>query len=69
MVKTAKAAIARTEKFFNSISMPTRFKDYDIDAAEVAKRVSARFAERGSKFGEHNDITPRHIADILASRK
>ncbi|OGV65110.1 MAG: aldehyde reductase [Lentisphaerae bacterium RIFOXYA12_FULL_48_11] len=68
-VKTAKAAIARTEKFFNSISMPTRFKDYDIDAAEVAKRVSARFAERGSKFGEHNDITPRHIADILASRK
>jgi NADP-dependent alcohol dehydrogenase len=67
-VKTAKEAITRTEKFFHSINMPTRFRDYGINAEEVAKRVSARFDERGSKFGEHEDITPDDIASILRSR-
>ena len=67
-VKTAKEAIARTEKFFHSIGMPTRFSDYGIDAKEVAKRVSARFAERGSTFGEYNDIKPSEVAAILLSR-
>jgi len=67
-VKTARAAIARTEKFFNSIGMPTRFGKYGIDAGEVAKRVRARFVQRKSKFGEHDDITPEDVASILASR-
>lgn len=68
-VKTAREAITRTEKFFHSIGMPTRFRDYGIDANEVAERVSRRFAERGSTFGERDDIRPRDVAAILRSRQ
>ena len=67
-VKTATQAIAMTEKFLHSLGMPTRFRDYEIDAAEAAQWVSARFAERGSSFGEHNNLKPRDVAAILKSR-
>ena len=67
-VKTAKQAIAQTEAFFHSLCMPTHFSDYDIDAKEAAAQVKARFAERGSVFGEHNDLTPAKVAAILRSR-
>ncbi len=67
-VKTAEEAIAATEKFFHSLGMPTRLKDYKIDAEDAARRVQARFAERKSVFGEHGDITPEAVAAILRSR-
>jgi len=67
-VKTAKQAIAKTEAFFHSLCMPTHFASYDIDAKAAAAQVKARFAERGSVFGEHGDLTPAKIAAILRSR-
>jgi NADP-dependent alcohol dehydrogenase len=67
-VKTAPQAIAATEKFFHSLGMPTRFRDYNIDAGEAAKRVRIRFAARGASFGEHGNLKPRDVAAILQSR-
>jgi NADP-dependent alcohol dehydrogenase len=67
-VKTAKEAIMKTEAFFNSLKMPTRFGDYKISAKDAARKVRERFAERDSVFGEHNDITPDAVAKIIASR-
>jgi NADP-dependent alcohol dehydrogenase len=66
--KTATGAIAKTEKFFKSLGMPTRLGDYQISGAEAAKRVSARFAERKTVLGEHGDLTPDAVASILRSR-
>ena len=67
-VKTAKEAIMKTETFFHSLKMPTRFGDYNIAAKEAARKVRERFAERDSVFGEHGDITPDAVAKIIASR-
>ena len=67
-VKTAKEAILKTEAFFHSVKMPTRFSDYKIDAKEAARKVRERFAERDSVFGEHKDITPDAVSKIIASR-
>ncbi|OGX14298.1 MAG: aldehyde reductase, partial [Omnitrophica bacterium RIFOXYB12_FULL_50_7] len=67
-VKTAKEAIVKTEAFFHSVKMPTRFGDYKISAKEAARKVRERFAERDSVFGEHGDITPDAVAKIIASR-
>jgi NADP-dependent alcohol dehydrogenase len=66
-VKTATQAIAATETFFHSLGMPTRFRDYHIDAGEAAKRVRVRFSERGAAFGEHGNLKPRDVAAILQS--
>jgi NADP-dependent alcohol dehydrogenase len=67
-VKTAEAAIARTEQFFLDIGMPTRLSAYSIDAAEAAEKVGARFAARGDAFGEHGDIDAAAAAAILRLR-
>jgi NADP-dependent alcohol dehydrogenase len=67
-VKTAKEAIMKTEAFFHSMKMPTRFGDYKIDAREAARKVRERFTERDSVFGEHKDITPDAVSKIIASR-
>ncbi len=66
--KTATGAIAKTEKFFHSLGMPTRLGDYQISGADASKRVSARLAERKTVLGEHGDITPDAVAAILRSR-
>lgn len=65
---SAREAIARTERFFHSIGMPTRLSDYGIDAREAAAKVSARFAARGGKLGERGDIGPAEVARILRAR-
>jgi len=67
-VRTAGGAISKTEDFFHSIGMPTRFKDYNIKAREAAEKVRARFAERNTVLGEHGDLGPDAVADILRSR-
>ena len=67
-VKTAKEAIMKTEAFFHSVKMPTRFGDYKIFAKEAARKVRERFAERESAFGEHGDITADAAAKIVVSR-
>ena len=67
-VKTAKEAIVKTEAFFHSMRMPTRFGDYKISAREAARKVRERFAERDSVFGEHSDITPNAVEKIITPR-
>jgi NADP-dependent alcohol dehydrogenase len=67
-VDTAETAIAKTEEFFHSLNMPTRFRDYGIAADEAAGKVRARFVERGATLGEHHDITPDMAAEILRLR-
>lgn len=67
-VKTAGAAIARTEKFFHALGMPTRLRDYQIRAGEAAEKVRARFAQRGGAFGEQMDIGADAAAEILRLR-
>ncbi len=67
-VRSARAAIARTEEFFRSLGFPTRLGEYNISAAEAAEKVRSRFAERGSAFGEHGDIGAEAAAEILRLR-
>ncbi|MGD0017277.1 MAG: iron-containing alcohol dehydrogenase [Verrucomicrobiia bacterium] len=68
-VDTAETAIAKTEEFFHSLEMPTRFRDHGIAADEAAGKVRARFVERKTTtFGEHGDITPDAAAEILRLR-
>ena len=67
-VRSVTGAIARTEKFFHSLGMPTRLRDYKISAAEAAEKVRARFAERNTVLGEHGDLRPDAVAAILRSR-
>jgi NADP-dependent alcohol dehydrogenase len=64
-VESADAAINKTEEFFHSLGMPTRFANYSISAPEAAEKVRARFAERGSRFGEHGDIDAAATSAIL----
>ena len=63
------AAIKKTEEFFKSLGMPTRFGAYKIDAEEVAGKVRARFAERGTKLGEDGDIDADAAFNILRKLK
>jgi NADP-dependent alcohol dehydrogenase len=63
-----KAAIDRTEAFFHSLNMPTRLKDFGIDAEDAARKVGERFASRRSAFGEQGDITGEAAAHILRAR-
>lgn len=67
-VKTAKEAMVKTETFFHSLGMPTRFGDHKVSAKEAAQKVRERFSERDSVFGEHGDITPDAVSKILLSR-
>jgi NADP-dependent alcohol dehydrogenase len=67
-VGDARAAIDKTEAFFHSLHMPTRLKDYGIDAEDAARKVGERFASRRSAFGEQGDITAEAAAQILRAR-
>ncbi len=63
--KAADAAIAKTEEFFHSLGMPTTMSDFGIPAEEAATKIEKRFTERGVVWGEHHDLTPGKIAEIL----
>jgi NADP-dependent alcohol dehydrogenase len=64
-------AIEKTEKFFESLGVPTKLKDYGIDAKEAAEKISKRFADRGLTsergIGENGCIGPKEIKAILKS--
>lgn len=51
--------------FFNRIKMPTKLTDFQIDPNEAAERIQERFTERDTVLGEHKDITPDVVAEIL----
>ncbi|MEO5338155.1 MAG: iron-containing alcohol dehydrogenase [Magnetospirillum sp. WYHS-4] len=61
------AAIDRTEEFFRSLGVKTTLADYGIPA-DAADRVAARFAERGARLGEKEDMTPDQVRQALAQR-
>jgi NADP-dependent alcohol dehydrogenase len=67
-VTGADAAIAGTEQFFLSLGMPVRLRDHGIDAEDAVARIVKRFTERGTRLGEHGDLTPEHVARILRAR-
>ncbi len=65
----ARNAIARTEEFFRSVGVGTRFADYGLDCQEAAQRIGDRFAKRGLKgMGENGTVGVQQVREILASR-
>jgi NADP-dependent alcohol dehydrogenase len=63
--ETADLAIARTETFFEETGVRTRLSAYGLTPADCAI-VSERFRSRGTKLGEHQAITAKETAEILA---
>ena len=61
-------AIERTEQFFRSLGVGTRFSDYNIPH-EAIEIVAARIAKRGMKLGEHGDLGEKEVREILALRQ
>ena len=60
-------AIAKTRDFYESIGIKTRLADYDV-TAEVAPQVAQRLADRGdTPLGEHGDLTPERITELLTA--
>jgi NADP-dependent alcohol dehydrogenase len=59
------AAIDAMTAFFNRIGMPTKLTDFDVDPDEAAAKVEERFTERGVVIGEHRDLTPGNVAEII----
>lgn len=58
-------AIQEMSNFFNRMGMPTKLTDFNIDPHEAAQRIQARFEARGTVLGEHRDIGPENVAEIL----
>jgi NADP-dependent alcohol dehydrogenase len=61
-------AIERTEQFFRSLGVGTRFSDYSIPQ-EAAEIVPSRIAKRGMKLGEHGDLGEKAVREIVALRE
>lgn len=60
-----KAAIDRTEAFFQSVDIPTRLSAYDLKADQIDVIVS-RFEKRGWRaFGDRGLVTPAVIRQAL----
>jgi NADP-dependent alcohol dehydrogenase len=57
-------AIQKTADFYESLGIPTKASAYSINADTIEKVVQ-RFVERGINFGEHADITPEVVGEIL----
>lgn len=60
-----RAALEKMSAFFNSINMPTKLTDFNVDPDEAAERIKARFDARGDVIGDQRDITHDDIAEIL----
>jgi NADP-dependent alcohol dehydrogenase len=57
-------AIQKTAEFYESLGIPTKASAYNIDIDTIEKVVQ-RFVKRGVNFGEHADITPEVVGEIL----
>lgn len=60
-------AIEKTEQFFRSLGVGTRFSDYNIPH-EAIELVAKRIAKRGMKLGERGDMGEQAVREILAMR-
>ena len=62
----AKAAIVKTEAFFNDLGIATKLSDYTNDYKHTAKEISKRFTNRGwVALGEHKNISPNDVEKIV----
>lgn len=59
------AAIARTEAFFESLGVPTRFSAYGLDATAIDPIVHQLEAHGMTALGERNDVTLAVSRQIL----
>jgi len=66
--KAINLAIEKTENFFRQMGMPTSLNDLQLSFADVAPAVEA-MKKRNTKLGEHGNVGPEHVADILRLAK
>jgi NADP-dependent alcohol dehydrogenase len=57
--------VEKTKQFLHTLGMPTQLNDYGINPDEAAQKISQRFAERGWKLGEHQDILAEDVRRIV----
>ena len=63
----ARAAIAHTRAFFESVGVPSGLAPYDLPA-DIADQVAARFTARNqAPLGEHGDIDSAMVKRVLAA--
>lgn len=60
-------SIAKTEQFFQSLGVGTRFSDYQIPS-EAVELVASRIAKRRMRLGEHQDLGEQEVKEILTLR-
>ena len=62
----AKAAIEKTEAFFNELGIDTKLSQYTKEYEDTAELISKRFTERGwLGLGEHQNLTPQDVEQIV----
>jgi NADP-dependent alcohol dehydrogenase len=62
--KAADLAIKMTVTFFKQMGVPTCLSDVHLTPGDVSKTVDA-LAARGMQLGEHGNVGPKEIAEIL----
>lgn len=62
----AKAAIEKTEAFFNGLGIDTKLSKYTDQYEGTAEEIAKRFTARGWEgIGEHKNITPANVQEIV----
>lgn len=57
-------ALEKTVQFFHDMGMKTRLSDFNIGKETIGKIVD-RFDQRDTKLGEHGDIGPKAVGEIM----
>ena len=63
----AEKTIVAIKAFFDSVGVPTTLSAYNIKSSEAAAAVYKRIKPLNSVFGEHADITPEVVRDIVSA--
>lgn len=61
----AELAITLVQAFFARMGVPTRFSSYGLDASVIPAIVNKLKAHKRLQLGEHADITPEDVAELL----
>ncbi len=62
----AKAAIQKTEEFFNGLGIDTKLSKYTDEYKGTAETIAKRFTDRGwTGLGEHKSLTPDNVQEIV----
>ncbi|MFH0940133.1 MAG: iron-containing alcohol dehydrogenase [Planctomycetota bacterium] len=59
------AGIQKIEEFFHALGMPTGLLGFQLHAVEVAPKVREALSRRNARLGEHKNLTPEKVAEIL----